>query len=74
VLAQTVIAAVGNAIGVSTHNDQFQIVLPGLKIQSGGEAPLVGVDIVKNTINLKGVLDVSGNSPSARLITADTGF
>jgi hypothetical protein len=74
VLAQTVIAAVGNAIGVSTHNDQLQIVLPGLKIQSGGEAPLVGVDIVKNTINLKGVLDVSGNSPSARLITADTGF
>ena len=74
VLAQTVIAAVGNAILGSGHNDQFQLVLPGLKIQTGGEAPLEGVDIVKNTINLKGVLDTSGDSPSARLITADTGF
>jgi hypothetical protein len=69
-----VIAAVGNAIGSSGHNDQFQLVLPGLKIQTGGEAPLEGVDIVKNTINLKGVLDTSGDSPSARLTTADTGF
>ena len=68
------ITAVGNAISTSGLNDTFGITLPELLIQSGGEAPLKGVDIVNNTINLKGAISNAGTSPSAQLITGDTGW
>jgi hypothetical protein len=42
---------------------------------SGGEAPLKGLDIIGNTINLKATLDTYGDYGAyATLITADTTF
>ena len=73
-LGTTVIKAVTGEIATSGFNDTFQLNFPQLIIQSGGEAPLEGLDIVKNTINLKGVVDNSGNSPSFSLTTKDTTY
>jgi len=73
-LGTTVIKAVTGEIATSGFNDTFQLNFPQLIIQSGGEAPLEGLDIVKNTINLKGVVDASGNSPSFSLTTKDTTY
>lgn len=73
-LGSTVIKAVGGQIASSGNYDTFALTLPQLIIQSGGEAPLEGLDIVKNTINLKGVISAGGASPSFSLITKDSGF
>ena len=73
-LGSTVISAVGGQIGSSGSYDTFTLTLPNLVIQSGGEAPLEGLDIVKNTVNLKGFISPTGVSPSFNLITADTAF
>jgi hypothetical protein len=73
-LGDTVISAVGGEIGASSHNDTFTLKLPELNIQTGGEAPLEGLDIVKNTINLKATISAAGVSPSFNLITADTTY
>jgi hypothetical protein len=73
-LGSTVIQAVGGQIASSGSYDTFELILPQLIIQSGGEAPLEGLDIVKNTINLKGVISNSGVSPSFSLTSKDSGF
>jgi len=43
-----------------------------LRIMSGGESPLDGVDIVKNTVNLKATFN--GSSPSVAYSTVDTAW
>ncbi len=72
----TVITAVsGPPIGTSTQSATLQFSFPQLIIQTGGEAPLDGVDIVKNTINLKATLDEAGDGAAyCTLVTPDTTF
>ncbi len=77
-LASTVITA--SAIAASgasgaTGAYGFTLTFPELRIMSGGESPLEGVDIVKNTVNLKATLSgASGSSPSTTYTTPDTGY
>lgn len=68
------VQAVGNEIGSSGVNDTFGFFFPMLWLMSGGEAPLEGVDIIKNTIMLKGTINAfANNAQYAILYTADTG-
>ena len=44
-------------------------------IQTGGEAPLDGPDVVKNTVVLKGTINGNNESPmKGTLITEDSTF
>jgi hypothetical protein len=69
-LASTVITA--SAIGATGANAAFTLTFPELRIMSGGESPLDGVDIVKNTVNLKATFN--GSSPSVAYSTVDTAW
>jgi len=67
--------AVGGAIGSSGKKNTLSMSFTNAFIQTGGEAPLDGPDIVKNTVTLKGTINAT-NEPAvkASLITADTTF
>lgn len=71
--APTTITVVGNQIPGSVAYDTAAWSFPYLWIMSGGEAPVEGLDIVKNTINLKGTLDPAGHLGAyLKLITIDS--
>jgi hypothetical protein len=74
--AQSIICkAVGNQIGSSGQFDTFGLQATNAFIQTGGEGPLAGADLVKNTVTFKGTVDTAADSPLiATLITADTTF
>lgn len=68
------IQAVGAEIGSSGINDTVGFLFPQVFLMSGGEAPLEGVDIIKNTVMLKATLDAYGDAAAyGFLYTADTG-
>ena len=70
-----VCTAVGNAIGTSGSSDTFQLNASNCFVQTGGESPLDGPDLPKNTIVLKGTVDTAGDSALiAKLTTGDTVF
>ena len=69
------ISAVGAAIGTSGKSNTLTYEVSNAFIQTGGEAPLDGPDIVKNTVNLKGTVNTANAAPvTAKLITADEAF
>jgi hypothetical protein len=69
-----VVSCAGNQIAVGI-NDLVKWTFPELWIMSGGEAPLDGVDIVKNTIMLKGVLDANGDGAAYGVLdTLDSSY
>jgi len=70
-----VATAVGAAIGSSGYNNTFGLNMTNAFVQTGGESPLDGPDIVHNTINWTGTVDAA-NDPALKgtLITADTSF
>jgi hypothetical protein len=69
------VSAVGGAIGTSLKPNTLSMALSNGFIQTGGEAPLDGPDIVKNTVTLKGTINESNAAPlTGKLITADTTF
>lgn len=67
--------AVGGAIGSSGKKNTLSMSVTNGFIQTGGEAPLDGPDLVKNTMTLKGTINAA-NEPAlkASLITADAAF
>ena len=68
-------SAVGAAIGSSGFNNLFSLQASNAFIQTGGEATLDGPDIIKNTINLVGTIDVNNDPPMvAHLQTVDSAF
>jgi hypothetical protein len=70
-----VCTAIGNAIGATGQKDTFSLNPTNLFVDTGGEAPLDGPEIVHNTINLTGTIDAAGDSAlKGNLITADTGW
>ena len=78
--AQAIIApglllqAVGNQIASTGVYDTLGFFFPMLWLMSGGEAPLAGVDIIKNTVMLKATINPYANAAAyAVLYTADTG-
>ncbi len=71
----TILKATSTDVIVTGISSSLQFAFPQLFIQSGGEYPLEGVDIVKNTINLKATLDPYGDAAvTATLVTGDNGF
>ena len=67
--------SVGGAIGSSGKNNTFSVQMTNGFIQTGGEAPLDGPDIVKNTVTFKGTLNAANEAALiAKLITADSAF
>lgn len=69
------VSAVGNPIGTSGSNDTFSLNATNCFVQTGGESPLEGPDLVKNTVTLRGTLDAAADAAlKATLITADTTF
>lgn len=72
---QSIIAtAVGPLIASGTYNTVGLQLSNGF-IQTGGEAPLAGADIVKNTVTFAGTINAAATSPlTGTLITADTTF
>lgn len=67
--------AVGNAIGSSGKKDTLSMQVTNGFIQTGGEAPLDGPDIVKNTVTLKGTINAANEAAmKAKLITGDSQF
>lgn len=70
-----VCTAVGGAIGASGSKDTFSLNATNLFVDTGGESPLDGPDLVHNTVNLKGTIDTAGDPAlKGSLITADTTF
>ena len=70
-----VAAAIGPQIGTSGYYNTFQLNPTNCFVDTGGEAPLDGPDLVKNTLSLSGTIDAAGDSAlKALLYTADTGF
>jgi Phage tail tube protein len=69
------IIALGAAIGTSGEKNTLGMELSSAFIQTGGEAPLDGPDIVKNTVTMKGTISEL-NEPALKgtLITADSTF
>ena len=66
---------VGKAIGSSGKKDTLSMKINNAFIQTGGEAPLDGPDIVKNSVTLKGTINAANESPmSAFLTTGDSTF
>jgi hypothetical protein len=67
--------AIGNAIGSSGKKDTLSMQMTNGFIQTGGEAPLDGPDIVKNTVTFKGTINASNEAAmKAKLTTADSAF
>jgi hypothetical protein len=67
--------SIGNVIGASTQKDTFSIQMTNGFIQTGGEAPLDGPDLVKNTVTFKGTINATNEAAmKAKLITADSTF
>jgi len=67
------IQAVGAAIG--TVQNELGFTMTNGFIESGGEAPLDGADVVKNTVNLKATINTTNEPPlKAKLVTADSTF
>lgn len=67
------VTAVGAGIG--TVNNELGFEMSNGFIESGGEAPLDGVDVVKNTVNLKATINSANAAPlKAKLVTADSAF
>ena len=70
-----VCTAVGNPIGSSGFSDTFTLNVTNAFVDTGGEAPLAGPDLVKNTINLSGTIDAAGDAAlKGILYSADTAF
>lgn len=70
-----VLTSVMNQIGTSGQFDTFTLNPTSCVVDTGGESPLDGPDLVKNTINLSGVIDPAGDPAlKATLITGDTTF
>lgn len=68
-----VCSAVGAMIGATTTPNTFTLNPTNLFVDTGGEAPLDGPDLIKNTINLSGTIDTAGDPAfNAILLTADT--
>ena len=72
---ELVAKAVGAAIGSSGKSNTLQFALSNAFINSGGEPPLDGPDLVKNTVNLLATINAA-NEPAltAKLISADSTF
>jgi hypothetical protein len=70
-----ILESVGNQIGSSGISDTFSLNVTSAYVQSGGEAPLDGPELVKNTLTLKGTIDTSNHAAvKAKLKTADSSF
>ncbi|GAC1530896.1 MAG: hypothetical protein NVS3B1_23580 [Marmoricola sp.] len=68
-------SAVGNPIGTSGLTDLFSLNATNCFVQTGGESPLTGPDLVKNSVVFKGTIDAAADPALiAKLQTADTGF
>jgi hypothetical protein len=67
--------AIGSAIGTSGINNTFGLNVTNAFVQTGGESPLDGPDVIKNTISWKGTIDVN-NDPALKawLYTSDSQF
>lgn len=67
--------AVGGPIGTSGKKNTLGFTINNAFINSGGEAPLDGPDLIKNSVTLKGTINANNESPlTAKLITADSSF
>jgi hypothetical protein len=67
--------AVGLPIGSSGKKDTLSMAMTNGFIQTGGEAPLDGPDIVKNTVTFKGTINAANEAAmKGKLITADSTF
>lgn len=72
---ELVAKAVGNTIGSSGKSNTLQFGVSNAFIETGGEPPLDGPDLVKNTMTLKGTINATNEAPlTAKLITADSTF
>ena len=71
---ELVCTAVGPKIAGAV-NHQLSFSMSNGFIETGGEAPLDGPDIVKNTVNFKSTINTSNGAPvGAKLITEDSTF
>lgn len=69
------VAAIGAEIGTSTKKKTFSLLAKNCFLQTGGEAPLAGPELVKNTWVFKGTIDTANDAAlTSHLITADTAF
>lgn len=67
--------AVGAPIGTSAKSNELSIEMSNGFIQTGGEAPLDGPDVVKNTVVLKATINGTNASPlTGKLTTSDNQF
>ena len=68
-------SSVGSPIGSSGLTDLFQLNASNCFLQTGGESPLEGPALVKNSATWKGTLDTAGDSALiAKLNTADVAW
>jgi hypothetical protein len=70
-----VATSVGPQIGSSIYYNTFQLNPTNCFVETGGEAPLDGPDLVKNSLSLVGTIDASNDAAlKALLYTADSTF
>jgi hypothetical protein len=70
-----VCSSIGSQIASTGYFRTFQLNVTNAFVQTGGESPLDGPDLVKNTITLKGTIDASSDPAiKALFYTADTSF
>lgn len=70
-----IVEAIGAMIGTSGIYNTFGLNATNAFVQTGGESPLDGPDIVKNTIVWAGTIDAANDSPlKGWLYTGDTGW
>ena len=70
-----IVKCVGGAIGSSGYNNTFGFNVTNAFLDTGGEPPLDGPDIVKNTATFKGTIDAAGDAAfRAYLQTGDSSY
>ena len=70
-----IVKCVGGAIGSSGYNNTFGFNVTNAFLDTGGEAPLDGPEIVKNTATFRGTIDAAGDAAfRAYLQTADSSY
>ena len=75
VATSVIVKAQGPAIGSSGYNNLFGFNITNMFVDTGGEAPLDGPDIIKNTVNFTGTIDAANDSAfRTYLITGETSY
>ena len=70
-----IVKCTGGAIGSSGYNNLFGFNVTNAFLDTGGEAPLDGPEIVKNTATFKGTIDAANDAAfRAYCVTGDTSY